>query len=71
MVRLARNGFRETTPALALALRLGANSLHHADSYLGEFFRRISRKLDKPSAITATAHKLASREHEAEQEDLH
>src|SRR5258706_10541977 len=27
--------------------------------YLGEFFRRITRKLGKPQAITATAHKLA------------
>jgi hypothetical protein len=36
-----------------------ANSLHHAKDYLGEFFRRITRKLGKPQAITATAHKLA------------
>jgi transposase len=50
---------RRVRSRLALALRLGANSLHHADSYLGEFFRRISRRLGKPSAITATAHKLA------------
>jgi hypothetical protein len=27
--------------------------------YLGEFFRRITRKLGRPQAITATAHKLA------------
>jgi hypothetical protein len=26
---------------------------------LGEFFRRITRKLGRPQAITATAHKLA------------
>src|SRR5262245_18316393 len=43
----------------SLALRLGANSLHHANNYLGEFFRRITRKLGKAQAITATAHKLA------------
>ncbi|HYL13586.1 MAG TPA: transposase [Terriglobales bacterium] len=41
------------------ALRMAANSLHHAKDYLGEFFRRITRKLGKPQAITATAHKLA------------
>jgi transposase len=38
---------------------MGAHSLHHAKDYLGEFFRRITRKLGKPQAITATAHKLA------------
>jgi hypothetical protein len=38
---------------------MAANSLHHADNYLGEFFRRIARRLGKPQAITATAHKLA------------
>ena len=42
-----------------MALRLGAYSLHHANNYLGEFFRRITRKLGKAQAITATAHKLA------------
>jgi transposase len=36
-----------------------AQSLHHAKDYLGEFFRRITRKLGKPQAVTATAHKLA------------
>jgi transposase len=44
---------------VALALRLGANALHHADNYLGNFFRRMKRKLGKPQAVTATAHKLA------------
>jgi hypothetical protein len=44
---------------VATALRIAANSLHHAKNYLGEFFRRITRKLGKPQAITATAHKLA------------
>jgi hypothetical protein len=38
---------------------MGAHSLHHAKDYLGEFFRRITRKLGRPQAITATAHKLA------------
>jgi transposase len=50
---------RRVRNRLALALRMGANSLHHANNYLGEFFRRITRKLGKPQAITATAHKLA------------
>jgi len=38
---------------------MGAHSLHHAKDYLGEFFRRITRKLGKPQAVTATAHKFA------------
>jgi hypothetical protein len=37
----------------------GRTSLHHAKDYLGEFFRRITRRLGRPQAITATAHKLA------------
>jgi hypothetical protein len=40
-------------------LRMGAHCLHHAKDYLGEFFRRITRRLGKPQAVTATAHKLA------------
>jgi transposase len=50
---------RRVRNRVALALRLGAYSLHHANNYLGEFFRRITRKLGKAQAITATAHKLA------------
>jgi hypothetical protein len=44
---------------VALALRLAAHSLHHADNALGEFFRRMKRRLGPAQAITATAHKLA------------
>ena len=44
---------------VATALRMCAQSLHHAKDYLGEFFRRITRKLGRPQAITATTHKLA------------
>src|SRR5262249_12106538 len=50
---------RRVRSRLALALRMAANSLHHADNYLGTFFRHMARKLGKPPAITATAHKLA------------
>ena len=50
---------RRVRSRVAIALRMGAQSLHHAKDYLGEFFRRITRKLGKPQAITATAHKLA------------
>jgi transposase len=50
---------RQVRNRLSIALRLGAHALHHADNYLGEFFRRLKRKLGKPEAVTATAHKLA------------
>jgi transposase len=50
---------RRVRSRVAAALRMGAHSLHHAKDYLGEFFRRITRKLGKPQATTATAHKLA------------
>ena len=50
---------RRVRSRVATALRMGAHSLHHAKDYLGEFFRRITRKLGKPQAVTATAHKLA------------
>ena len=50
---------RRVKSRVASALRMAANSLHHSKGYLGEFFRRITRKLGKPQAITATAHKRA------------
>ena len=50
---------RRVRSRVATALRMGAQSLHHAKDYLGEFFRRITHKLGRSQAITATAHKLA------------
>jgi transposase len=38
-----------------------AMSLSHSDSALGAFYRRLSGRMDKPRANTATAHKLARR----------
>src|SRR3712207_566560 len=43
----------------ATALRLAAASLSRSRSALGAYFRRMSAKLGKPQAVTATAHKLA------------
>jgi transposase len=37
---------------------MGAQCLYHANNHLGEFFRRMRRKLGAPEAVTATAHKL-------------
>ena len=38
---------------------MAAMSLSHSDSALGAFYRRMSGRMDKPRANTATAHKLA------------
>ena len=43
----------------AEALRVGAQSLHHSRSWLGAFLRRKAAQKDMPTAITATARKLA------------
>jgi transposase len=50
---------RKVNNRAALALRLGAHSLHHSRSYLGEYYRRMRAKLGAPKAIVAVAHKLA------------
>ena len=43
----------------ATALRLAAAALHHSQSAVGAFFRRMKARLGAPKAIPATAHKLA------------
>jgi transposase len=43
----------------AAALRIAATSLYRSHSALGAYLRRMSAKLGKPQAVTATAHKLA------------
>jgi transposase len=43
----------------AAALRLAAASLSRSRSALGAYLRRMSARLGKPQAVTATAHKLA------------
>ena len=39
--------------------RASEDLLHHSQSALGAFFRRLKARLATPKAITATAHKLA------------
>src|SRR5438094_5373979 len=53
------NGFSICTRLASFAAAFVRLARYHAKDYLGEFFRRITRKLGKPQAITATAHKLA------------
>lgn len=50
---------RPTANRAATALRLAASSLTRSRSALGAYLRRMSARLGKPQAITATAHKLA------------
>jgi transposase len=44
---------------VARALRMAAQSLHHANNELGGFYRRMRSKLGGAAALVATAHKLA------------
>jgi len=39
--------------------RMAANSLHHSNTYLGNYLRRMKAKLGAPAGITATAHKIS------------
>jgi hypothetical protein len=51
-------------PGFAMLPLLHPGWNFHAKDYLGEFFRRITRKLGKPQAITATA-SIGAPAHEA------
>ena len=57
--RVLRDRTREVKHRAATLFRLAAQSLHHSDSVLGQFYRRMRAKLGAPQSITATAHKLA------------
>ena len=57
--KVLSQGTKPCANRAATALRLAASSLHHRQSALGAFFRRMKARLGTPKAITATAHKLA------------
>lgn len=57
--KVKSNRTRKVSNRLANAFRISAQSLHHSNSALGAFFRRMSSRRGMPKAITATAHKLA------------
>ena len=51
-----------TTPSInraKLALKMAASNLIRSRSAMGAYYRRLCARMDKPRAITATAHKLA------------
>lgn len=57
--KVKQKGVQPTTNRASTALRVAAASLHHSDSALGAFYRRIRARSGGPAAVTATAHKLA------------
>ena len=50
---------RRSTNRVRQALKMAAICLSRNGSALGTFYRRLCARMDKPSANTATAHKLA------------
>jgi len=50
---------KRTANRAAQALRMAAAALRSSQSALGAYYRRLCARLDRPKAITATAHKLA------------
>ena len=50
---------KRSTNRVRQALKMAAMSLAHSESALGAFYRRMCARMDKPSANTAVAHKLA------------
>ena len=57
--KLGRRKAMPNANRAAAALRLAAHTLHHSNSYLDAFLRRMKARLGMPKAIEATAHKLA------------
>ena len=53
------SGTKRSANRARQALKLTAQSLWRSESALGAFYRRLSARMDKPKANTATAHKLA------------
>jgi transposase len=50
---------KRTANYATTAFRMAASTLHHSQSALGAFYRRLKSRLGAPKAITAAAHKLA------------
>jgi transposase len=57
--KIVQRGVQPTKNRASTALRVAAASLTHSDSALGAYYRRMRARHGAPSAITATAHKLA------------
>ncbi len=57
--KVLSSGTKRSANRARQALKMAAMSLSRSDSALGAFYRRLSARMDKPRANTATAHKLA------------
>lgn len=57
--KVKQRGVQPTTNRATTALRVAAQSLERSQSALGAFYRRIRARHGAPTAVTATAHKLA------------
>ncbi len=57
--RVLSSKTKPTATRAAVILRNSAASLHHSQSALGAYYRRMAARIGKPQAVTATAHKLA------------
>lgn len=57
--KVMQRGVQPTQNRASTALRVAAASLHHSNSALGAYYRRIRTRSGAPAAVTATAHKLA------------
>jgi len=57
--RVLSSKTKPTATRAAVILRNSAASLHHSQSALGAYYRRMVARIGKMQAVTATAHKLA------------
>jgi transposase len=57
--RVLSSKSKPTANRAASILRMAAQTLHHSQSALGAYYRRMAVRLGKPQAMSATAHKLA------------
>jgi hypothetical protein len=57
--RVLSSKTKPTASRAAAILRNAAASLHHSQSALGAYYRRMAARIGKMQAVTATAHKLA------------
>ncbi len=57
--RVLWKGMRLVHNRAGQMFRMAANSLHHSQTPMGHYLRRMKAKLGPPAAITGTAHKIA------------
>jgi transposase len=57
--RVLWRGMRKVQNRAGELFRLAAYSLHHDQTPLGDYLRRMKSKMDAPAAVTATAHRIA------------